>query len=225
MAKVLVVEDDSQLAGELVEWLRLQNHLPESTDSGEDALQLLANFKFDLVLLDWNLTGMNGLSVCQRYRAAGGKAPIIFLTGEGDIDHVESGLNAGADDYIVKPFNVRELAARMASIFRRPSELLDSQVRLGGVLVDPQDRTVTFEHKTIHLSPKEGAVLEFLMRHPGRCFSSKNILDGVWPSDAESTEDTVRTCMKTLRQKLLKLGKPDLIQTVPRHGYKIDLDQ
>lgn len=223
MAKVLLVEDDPQLSQQLQDWFVSEHHLVEAVDSGEDALQLLTNFTFDLVVLDWNLTDITGLHVCQRYRAAGGKAPIIFLTGEGDIDHKEAGLNSGADDYLVKPFEVRELGARIRSVLRRPKELLPTELRVGDVSLDPPTRSITYGTTQIHLMPKECALLEYLMRHPNHCFSAKALLDAVWPSDAESNEDTVRTCVKTLRQKLIKLGKPDLVKTVPHAGYKVEL--
>lgn len=224
MAKILLVEDDWQLSKKLSEWLTLENHLVETASSGEDALQLLTNFKFDLVLLDWNLTGITGLTVCRRYRASGGTTPIIFLTGEGDLEHKESGLDSGADDYVVKPFEMRELAARMRTVMRRPKELLSSELAIGDILLDAEDRSVASGKKRIHLMPKEAALLEYLMRHPRKCFPAKALLDAVWPSESDTNEDTVRTCVKTLRQKLIKLGKPELIKTVPHSGYKIDLE-
>jgi DNA-binding response OmpR family regulator len=222
MAKILLVEDDSQLSKKLGEWLTLEHHLVEIVSSGEDALQLLTNFKFDLVLLDWNLTGITGLTVCLRYRASGGTSPIIFLTGEGDLDHKELGLDSGADDYVVKPFEMRELAARMRTVLRRPKELLSSELVMGDICLDSAERTLICGNKRIHLMPKEAVLLEYLMRHPSKCFPAKALLDAVWPSESDTNEDTVRTCVKTLRQKLIKIGKPELIKTVLHSGYKID---
>jgi DNA-binding response OmpR family regulator len=224
MAKILVVEDNQQLSQKLTEWLTLEHHHVEAVNSGEDALQLLTNFKFDLVLLDWNLTGITGLTVCQKYRAAGGNSPIIFLTGEGDLEHKESGLDSGADDYLVKPFELRELAARMRTVMRRPKELLSSELKIGDVSLDVATRTVMCGDNNVHLMPKETAILEYLMRHPSKCHPAKVLLDAVWPSESDTNEDTVRTCVKTLRQKLIKLGKPQLVKTVLHNGYKIDLE-
>lgn len=224
MAKVLLVEDDPQLAKKLKDWLTLEKHLVENVSSGEDALQLLTNFRFDLVILDWNLDDITGLDVCQRHRTAGGTTPIIFLTGEGDIDHKEAGLESGADDYLVKPFEMRELAARMRSVLRRPPEMLAKDVRIGDVVLDPINRKLVCGSSSVNLTPKESGCLEYLMRHPGRCFSSKVMLDAVWASDTDATEDAVRTAFKTLRQKLIKLGKPELVKTVPHAGYKVDLE-
>lgn len=223
MIKVLLVEDDPQISKFVAEALSKDNYLVESVDSGEDALQLLTNFKYELILLDWNLTGITGLTVCQRFRATGGKTPIIFMTGEGDIDHKESGFDSGADDYLVKPFEVRELTARIRSILRRPSELLSSELKVGDVVLDTSTRTVYVRKEFAHLTPKECSLLEYLMRHPNHCFSAKAMLDAVWPSQSETNEDTVRTIIKTLRQKLIKLGQADLVKTVPHAGYKIEL--
>lgn len=223
MAKILLVEDDPQLSQKMSQWFTLENHLVETASSGEDALQLLTNFKYDLVLLDWNLTGITGLTVCRRHRAAGGTTPIIFLTGEGDVDHKESGLDSGADDYLVKPFDMRELAARMRTVLRRPKELLSAELKIGDLYLDQEERTVSCGKASVRLMPKEAVLLEYLMRHPSKYFSSKALLDAVWPSESDANQDTVRTCVKTLRQKLIKVGKPDLIKTVPHSGYKIDL--
>ena len=222
MAKVLLVEDEPQLAKKLVDWLKLQNHVVENVSSGEDALQLLSSFSFDLVILDWNLDDITGLEVCTRFRASGGTTPVIFLTGESDIDHKEAGLESGADDYLVKPFEVRELAARMKSIMRRSSDLLPEIITVCGVTFDPTNRTISKDNQSQNLSPKESACFEYLVRHPNRSFSSKFMLDAVWTSDAEVGEDAVRTCFKTMRQKLIKIGAPDVIKTVPHAGYKVE---
>lgn len=225
MAKILLVEDDSELADKLKFWFTSQGEILEHVSSGEDGLQVLGNFAFDLILLDWTLPGISGLDLCKQYRKSGGTTPVIFLTGRGDINSKEQGLDYGADDYLVKPFDVRELAARIRSVMRRPSSLLPSEVRIGNVVLDTKTRILTVDEGTSRLMPREAALLEYLMRHPNRIFGSKDLLNAVWPSDAEASSETVRSWMRNLRQKLSAAGKEDFIKTIPGSGYLIEFTQ
>ena len=222
MAKVLIVEDDPQLQQKLrvvhfrIIWSRLwiRRRCLATVHKFQvrprtPRLELDRHYRFEC---------LPALSR-ERWHHADN-----FSDGEGDIDHKEAGLNSGADDYLVKPFELRELAARIRSVLRRPHELLPSELKVGDVCLDPSKRSVTYGASQMHLMPKECALLEYLMRHPNHCFSAKTLLDAVWQSDAESNEDTVRTCVKTLRQKLVKLGKPELVKTVPHAGYKVELE-
>jgi OmpR-family two-component system manganese-sensing response regulator len=221
MAKILLVEDDAELAQRLRDWFALENHVFEVASSGEDALQMLDGFDFDVVVLDWSLPGISGLEVCRRYRASGGQAGIIFLTGKADIPSKGEGLDSGADDYMVKPFDVRELGARIRSLLRRPRTVF-SVLKIGDVELKAETRMLSVNDKNIILMPKQSALLEYLMRHPNRPFSAKQLLDSVWPSDAEASEETVRTCMKTLRHQLAALDKKDFIKTLYGAGYLIE---
>jgi two-component system, OmpR family, manganese sensing response regulator len=224
MAKILLVEDDAELAERLGDWFTLEGHSPEIVTTGEDALQMMEGYTFDVIVLDWGLPGITGLSVCQRYRKQGGKAPVLFLTGKGDIDSKEAGLDAGGDDYLVKPFDVRELSARIKSLLRRPAGLLPTGLRLKDMELELETRTVKVGGKSVHLMPKQSALLEFLMRHPNRPFGAKALLEAVWPSESDASEDTVRTCVKTLRRQLELVGKEDLVKTILGSGYLIESD-
>jgi len=221
MTKLLLIEDDEQLADQLSKWLVEQNYLCEHAPSGEDGLQLLSTFQYDLVILDWELPGKSGLDVCREYRKSGGKTPILFLTGMGDISFKEAGLDSGADDYLTKPFEVRELGARLRSLLRRPNTLIVQELKVNGVVLEVENRSVSNGDKSARLMPTECAVLEYLMRHPDQSFSTKALLDAVWTSQSEASEESVRTCMKTLRFKLGKIDKKDLIKTVLGAGYSI----
>lgn len=223
MSKILLVEDDEEICGWLEDWFKQENFVFESAHNGEDALQLMGQFDFDVVILDWGLPDITGIEVCRRYRSNGGEAPVLFLTGKGDIDDKEQGLDSGADDYLTKPFDVRELAARVRSLLRRPKQILPVELTINGVALDLKTRVVREGNNNLRLMPKECALLEFLMRHPDTIYSSKALLDAVWRSDSDSSEDTVRTCMRTLRLKLQKLGRDDLIKTILGSGYIIEL--
>ena len=220
MAKILLVEDDVELAEALMLWLPSQGHQAEHAANGKDAMQLLENFKYDLVLLDWMLPDITGLDISKRFRSNGGTTPIIFVTGQRGIDEKEAGLDV-ADDYIVKPFDTRELAARIKAIMRRPDHLLRAGLEINGVKLDSEERTLMVAGKKIQLRPKECALLEYLMRHPNRTYSSQQLLEAVWPSDREATVDTIRTWMHHLRQKLTEAGRQDFITTTLGSGYSI----
>ena len=218
MRKLLLVEDDKELIKSLVDWLQSDYEI-ESVSFGNDALQLLEGFSFDVVVLDWSLPDITGLDVCKKYRAVGGKIPILFLTGRTDIEYRETGLDSGADDYLTKPFELRELSARLRSLLRRPHELSTTFLTVRGVTLEVETRTLTLDSTKIRLTPKECAILEFLIRHPNRAYSSKNLLDKLWPLDTEASDETVRTTMKTLRHKLGKIGRLDIVTTMLGSGY------
>lgn len=222
MAKFLLVEDDPEIANQLKEAFELRNLPLETAFSGEDALQLLKNFNFDLILLDWNLPGMTGLDVCKKYRADGGTCFIIFLTALKDIDSKESALAAGGDDYIVKPFEVREILARIQSFMRRSLDIRMEALKVKDLSFDTQTRTVRIGEKEMQLTRKEASLLEYLMRNVNRPFNAQQLLGAVWPSDTEADVTTVRTWMRNLRVKLGTLGMEDFIRTVPAIGYVIE---
>lgn len=222
VAKILIIDDDMELAANLVDWFSMEGHVAESVHTGEDGLQMLGAYEYDVILLDWNLPGISGLEVCRQYRKAGGSSIVIFLTGLGEITNKEQGLDAGGDDYQVKPFNIRELSARVRSVLRRAHGPIVMELRIGDVLLEPDSRTVKVGEVPVHLMPKESALLEYLMRHPNRAFNTQALLNAVWPSDSGVSPETVRTFMKTLRQKLSSAGRDELIKTVPGAGYVIE---
>jgi two-component system phosphate regulon response regulator PhoB len=224
MSKILLIEDDAELADKLRAWLVSEGHQLEISGTGEDGLQMLSGFQFDIAVLDWNLPGISGLEVLKRYRSNGGKTPIIFLTGQGEMDFKLEGLEAGADDYMTKPFDVRELSVRIKGILRRPPDMLMTELTARGVVLKVESRRLVAGSEQITLRPRECALLEYLMRHPNRCFSAKALLDAVWPSDSNSSEDSVRTCMRILRGRLSSIGRDDLVKTVLGSGYIVETD-
>jgi DNA-binding response OmpR family regulator len=219
MAKILIVDDDEELVERLTDWLRMENHIVDSVADGKDALQMLRGFTYDVVVLDWSLPGKSGIDVCKQFRHEGGHTPILFLTGKTDIDSREEGLDGGADDYLVKPFDARELSARIRSLLRRPAVSLRTELNVNGVVLDPTRRTATASGVTVQLKPKESNLLEYFMRHPNRMFSSKELLEAVWSSESDASSETVRTWMKFLRRQLTVLGRQDMIKTVLVSGY------
>lgn len=222
MAKVLLVEDDEEIAFSIRDWLSGEQHIVDMVHKGAEGLDLMSNYHYDLVVLDINLPDISGIEVCSAYRNKGGNACVLMLTGNDRIVDKERGLDAGADDYLTKPFEVRELSARLRSLLRRPAHLISTGMEADGVSLEIETRTVSNGSRSVRLSQREAALLEFLLRHKSRHFSSAQIRDSVWPLDSEGSDDTVRTCMRTLRQKLARIGRADLIRTDLKCGYIID---
>lgn len=225
MAKILLIEDDLELAEGLKSWFTEAGYLLEHAPTGEDGLQLLNNFEYDIILLDWMLPGISGVEVCKQFRKAGGKTIVIFLTGQGEVDHIETGLDAGADDYLLKPFNIRELAARIRSLQRRPATFRSDALTIDNLVLDPVRHIMTVDGTAHQLTPKESALLEFLLRNPNRPCHSQTLLDAIWPSDGSGSVEAVRTWMRNLRKKLELAGKGELIKTTRGHGYVIESKQ
>lgn len=222
MAKILLVDDDLELCNAVQNFLGLQGHSVETASTGEDAIQLLKNFQYDVIVLDWGLPGIEGDELCRLYRAQGGNTPIMFLTGRNDISFLETGFNSGADDYMVKPFDIRELTARLKGLLRRVSTQFVENLNINGLELMPEQRLAKADGKEVKLRAKECALLEYLMRHPNKTFTAQNLLDAVWTSESNGTTNSVRTWMGTLRQQLAKIGKEDFVKTVLGSGYTIE---
>lgn len=219
MAKILIVEDDVQLAEIIGRWLTNEHNTVELVADGEDALSHLKLYAYELIILDWQLPGMEGIEILNRYRAAGGKTPILMLTGKRTIEDKMQGLDSGADDYLTKPFHGKELTARVRALLRRPVDLLDSVLKVGDIELDPQACKVRRAGAELQLLPKEFALMQFFMRHPGQYFSAARLMSEVWPSDSESGTDALTTCIKRLRKKLDPEGAESVIHNVHGMGY------
>jgi len=222
MSKVLIVEDDRGLAKLIGDWLSSERHTSEHVEDGSEALQRLKVYDYDLVILDWNLPGTSGLEILKDYRGRGGSAPVLMLTGKGDITDKESGLDAGADDYLTKPFHPRELSARLRALLRRPQQYMDDVLKFAGLVLDRVNYKVTRDGEDIKLLPKEFALLEFLMRNPNRVFPPDVLLNKVWHTESDATVEAVTTGSKRLRKRLGVEGQCSWIRTVHGVGYKLE---
>jgi DNA-binding response OmpR family regulator len=229
VARILVVEDELSLRGAIAYNLRREGHLVLEAGDGEEALALWARGPSNLVLLDLMLPKLDGFEVCRRLRQASA-VPIVMLTARSEeIDRVV-GLEIGADDYVVKPFSMRELVARVKAILRR-RELLEQefqrapaadQVVVGGLAIDPARRRVTREGLEIALKPKEFDLLLYLARHPGQVLSPDQLIESVWGYDSLGDVGTVRVHIRSLREKVERdPANPLVIQTVRGVGYRI----
>jgi two-component system response regulator RegX3 len=220
MTKILVVEDQKNFRDLVNDWLESEGFTVDCADTGPAALLHLKQSVYDLIVLDLNLPGLSGIDVCRTFRQRGGSTPIIMLTVNQTIDDKELGFDAGADDYLTKPFHMRELSARIKAVLKRVGEPQDALLSAGPITLNAEEHIVTSHGETVKLLPKEFALLEFLMRHPNQVFNSDALMQRVWPSSSTASPDTVRSHITRLRQKL-RVDDDSLIVTVHAVGYKL----
>lgn len=222
MAKILIVDDDQQILDVVSEALLQENYIVETTLSGDDALERMLISRFDVIVLDLALPDLSGFEICRRFRSLGHSTPIIMLTGKTGVDDRVTGLDSGADDYLVKPFHVVELLARIRALLRRPENTLSSNViKVGALTVDMERRVAKKGDTELHLLPKEFQLLELFIRNPDRLFSTDDLIQRVWESNTEVGPYAVRSSVKRLRQ-IIDGDDPDsLIENIPKLGYKL----
>jgi DNA-binding response OmpR family regulator len=221
MAKILIVEDEADLAELVKNWLAKDHHLVEIADDGLEALIRMETNNYDVVILDIMLPSVNGMEICKRYRKSGGSAGIIMVTAKGHVDDKETGLDSGADDYMTKPFQLKELAARVRAVLRRNHGQAQDVMRFRDLEIDVNEFKVLKGGHEVHLLPKEFRLFEFFLRHPHQVFSAEDLLSSVWESDTEALLDTVRGHVTRVRKKLDTAGTPSIIATVYGVGYKL----
>lgn len=222
---ILVVEDEQALGLLLSYNLEAEGFTVERVERGDEAEVRLSELPPDLVILDWMLPGVSGLEICRRLRAREGTRtlPVIMLTARGEEGERVRGLSVGADDYVVKPFSVPELMARVRSLLRRSRpERVASRLSAGDLDLDRETRRVRRGARDIHLGPTEFRLLDYLMERPGRVFSRSQLLDGVWGQSVEIDERTVDVHVGRLRKSLSRGRERDPIRTVRGAGYSFD---
>ena len=224
---MLVVEDEDALATLLDYNLMKEGFRVERAADGEEALLRVAEEPPDLVVLDWMLPKVSGVEVCRQLRASveTRRTPVLMLTARGEEADKVRGLETGADDYVVKPFAMSELVARIRALLRRTRpELVEERLEYADLILDRGRHRVTRGGKDVHLGPTEYRLLDFLMQRPGRVFSRERLLDAVWGANTYVEVRTVDVHVGRLRKALNHGGSPDLIRTVRSAGYALDTE-
>lgn len=221
--KILVVEDEHRLAQAIKEGLEQEMYAVDTAYDGEEGYNTAYSDEYDLIILDVMLPNLTGYEVCKKLREDNNHTPILMLTAKDRDSDVVKGLDNGADDYLAKPFSFEVLLARVRALLRRPQVTLGEQLQVADLILDPATKKVTRNGNNIKLSPKEFAILEYIMRNPNKILSKNNIMTHVWDFDSTILPNTVEVFITYLRTKIDKPFKdlPPLIHNVRGFGYKI----
>ncbi len=225
--RILVIEDEHKIANSIKKGLEQEAYAVDVAYDGEYGYDLAATVEYDVIVLDLMLPNKDGVEICSELREEHNHTPILILTAKGQLEDRVNGLNAGADDYLVKPFAFAELLARIRALARRPKESIETVLTAGDLNLNTLSYEVKRAGKNIQLSKKEFTLLEYLMRHKEQILNKDQIINNVWDYDADVLPNTVEVYIGYLRNKIdkpFKKNKP-LIHTVRGFGYKIGVDK
>ena len=226
--KILLVDDEVELTDPLSRVLRREGYTVQVAHDGEIGYDLAINNEFDLLILDWMMPGLSGLEMCRQLREYHLTTPVLFLTAKDTLDDRVEGLDAGADDYLVKPFELRELLARVRALLRRPpirEEAQTTTLRYQDLILDSANQMARrgggiIPERMIELSEKEAQILSYLMQHPDQLLPHQQIYDAVWGTSAQPSSNALAAQMRLLRRKIEHDGEAILIHTVYGKGYR-----
>jgi len=219
--RILIVEDEMKLAHAMKRALELQKYAVDVVNNGKDGLDFAIGEELNLIILDIMLPEMDGIEICRRIRAAGIHTPVLMLTARGQISDKVTGLDVGADDYMVKPFSFEELFARIRALVRRPAHTNDPVLSVKDLTLDPKTFSVKRAEKMIELSAKEFSLLEYLLRNKNSVMTKDQIIAHVWNYDSDILPSTIEVHVKHLRDKIDMTGQDSLIYTIRGRGYTI----
>jgi DNA-binding response OmpR family regulator len=221
LVQILLVEDEPKMAGLIERVLVAEHHSVDHAADGMAALGFATAGPYDVIVLDRMLPDLDGLEVLRLLRSRGVKSPVLMLTAMGSVEHRVDGLDAGADDYLAKPFSFAELLARVRALGRRPAPLGDQRLVAGDVELDDLRHVARVGDRFVDLSAREFALLGYLMRHPGQVLTRQQILDAVWGAAPDVYSNVVDLYVHYLRRKLAELGRERLLRTVRGVGYTL----
>ncbi|NMG11046.1 two-component system response regulator RppA [Brasilonema sp. UFV-L1] len=219
---ILLVEDDPAQLEPLRAALTKAGHIIDAIEDGETAQWLLSQKDYDLLILDWMLPKVSGVDLCQEYRRAGKTAPVLILTAKDTTSDKVYGLDAGADDYLVKPVDIVELLARVRALRRRSPLWQGDKLSLADLHLDLNNLTIERNQLTAQLSGREFQLMEYLMRHPRQILSHHQIEQALWGWGTEPESNAVTTLVRRLRQRLQTVGAKDWLENVYAMGYRLD---
>ncbi|MGB3691113.1 MAG: two-component system response regulator RppA [Spirulinaceae cyanobacterium] len=222
--KILLVDDEAELTKPLTQVLSQEGYQIDVADNGEVGISLVQKNDYDLLILDWMLPQYSGLEICQKLRSQGNTTPVLFLTAKDTIDDRVIGLDAGADDYLVKPFELRELLARVRALLRRSPGLDSSstmpRLQVADLELERENQLAYRQGRVIELSEKEVKLLEYFMGHPGQLLTHKHIYHYLWSETEQPNSNVLAALVRLLRRKVEAKGEQPLIHTVYGKGYR-----
>jgi len=220
--KILVIEDSQRLRRSLGQGLKHAGYAVDLAEDGSEGLEFLATYEYDVIVLDLMLPGMSGLEVLQRLRENGSDVHVLILSARDQVEDRVRGLEVGADDYLVKPFAFDELCARIQALVRRRHQVKNPRLEIGPLVLDTARREVIRDGESVHLTPSEYALLEFLVVRAGRVFSQNQLLEQLYRSDSEVSSNVVEVLISGLRKKIQRPDEPSIIRTRRGHGYLVE---
>jgi DNA-binding response OmpR family regulator len=220
---LLIVDDDKEIIDFLKPSLKAEGFVIDTADNGDKGLYKAQINKYDLIILDNVLPQKTGLQVCSEIRNEGNNVPILILSAKSETETKAEFLNSGADDYVVKPFSLTELSARIKALLRRPKNIEHNIFQVNDLMLDTDSHTVMLGKKEVRLTMKEFSLLEYFMKNKNRVLSRGEILEHVWGSDADIFTNTIETHVVNLRRKIGQTTKKEFICTIPGMGYKFTL--
>lgn len=221
MAKILIVEDDPMLRQLVRDALTAERHVVDDCPDGREGIAFIDAGAYELLVLDWEMPHATGIDICTHFRSQGKQSPVLFLTARASMDDKVKGFEAGADDYLTKPFDVRELLIRVRALLKRPQQLTNDVLSVGTMELDTNSGIVSRNGAQTRLQPRELALLDFLMRHPDTYFTAEALMARVWDTESEATEVALRSCITKMRRKLDVEGQPSFIETAKGMGYRV----
>lgn len=224
MVTLLLVEDDPKLVETIKDWAASLSYELIVSKDGKVGLDQLLGGKFDLAILDWDLPSLSGVDACRTYRESGGIAPVLMLTGKSALDDKVQGFDVGVDDYLPKPFLLRELTARVQALLRRSTEnYIPEKWAALEITLDRRNYSLTQSGNFVAFRPKEFALMEFLLRNPGQMFTADDLVNHVWENETETTAAGVRTCLNRMVKRLEEAGCAPIIKSSRAYGYWCEL--
>ncbi len=220
--KILVVEDEAKILKFISKGLKEEGHVVQSVSDGEIGLDLATSEEFELLILDINLPNLSGLALCKKLRAQNIHTPILMLTARDTVDNKIEGLDAGADDYLTKPFSFSELLARIRALDRRQRKNSNTTLESNGLVVDQVAHKVRFNEKEVELTSREFALLQYMMRRKGHVLSRTVLADSVWGHDFDGGTNVIDVYVNYVRKKLKEVTGQDWIQTHRHSGYSFE---
>ena len=219
--RVLIIEDEHKIANSIKKGLALENFAVDVSYDGNNGFDMASTEDYDILILDLALPGLSGLEICKKLREMGKHVPILILTAKGQVEDKVLGLNAGADDYLTKPFAFEELLARIKALTRRPKDAIGSALVYEDLSLDTLSYEVKRDGKKIQLSSREFALLEYLLRNPDKILTKDQIISHVWNYDSDILPNTVEVYIGYLRNKVDKPFSKPIINTIRGFGYRL----